>query len=86
MNVEELKRSLNYTKKKHQDDRLFTGQTNIAMMCEDVLNTISEMESEIEQLKEENQNLRHKISELEQPCKSTHELSEFSNNSFGGKI
>ena len=40
MNVEELKRSLNYTKKKHQDDRLFTGQTNIAVMCEDVLNTI----------------------------------------------
>lgn len=71
MNVEELKRNLNYTKKKHQDDRLFTGQTNIAIMCEDVLNTISEMESEIEQLKEENQNLRHKIVELEQPCKFT---------------
>lgn len=71
MNVEELKRNLNYTKKKHQDDRLFTGQTNIAMMCEDVLNTISEMESEIEQLKKENQNLRHKIVELEQPCKFT---------------
>ena len=69
MNVEELKRNLNYTKKKHQDDRLFTGQTNIAIMCEDVLNTISEMESEIEQLEEENQDLRHKIVELEQPCK-----------------
>lgn len=69
MNVEELKRNLNYTKKKHQDDRLFTGQTNIAIMCEDVLNTISEMESEIEQLKKENQDLQHKIVELEQPCK-----------------
>ena len=71
MNVEELKRNLNYTKKKHQDDRLFTGQTNIAIMCEDVLNTISEMESEIEQLKKENWNLQHKIVELEQPCKFT---------------
>lgn len=65
MDVDALKRNLNYTKKKHQNDKLYTGDTNISLMCEDVLNTISDMECRITDLEEENKQLRMKLNEVE---------------------
>lgn len=65
MDVEAVKRNLNYTKKKHQNDKLHTGDTNISLMCEDVLNTISDMECRMADLEEENKQLRMKLNEVE---------------------
>ena len=66
MKLEELKRNLNYIKKKHQNDKLFTGDTNIKLLCEDCLNAIADMEAEIAQLREENWKLKMKICQPQQ--------------------
>lgn len=40
MTAEELKRNLEYTKKKHKDDVVDTFGTNISLMCSDVLSVL----------------------------------------------
>ena len=51
MTVEELKRNLEYTKRKHEDDRVDTFGTNISAMCQDTLSVIEEMENDLEKSK-----------------------------------
>ncbi len=40
MNKEELTRALKYTEEKHRNDTVDTFDTNISMMCADVLNVL----------------------------------------------
>ena len=40
MTKEKVIRNLKYTKEKHKDDRVYTCGTDIALMCEDVLNVL----------------------------------------------
>ena len=40
MNKEELERNLKYTKKKHENDKLNTFDTDISMLCFDTLNVL----------------------------------------------
>lgn len=40
MNKEELMRNLKYTEKKHRNDTVNTFDTDISMMCTDVLNVL----------------------------------------------
>lgn len=41
MNKEQLIRELKYTKEKHKNDKLFTFDTDISVMCNDVLDVLS---------------------------------------------
>lgn len=41
MNKEELERNLKYTKKKHENDKLNTFDTDISMLCFDTLNVLN---------------------------------------------
>ena len=41
MSKEELIRELKYTKEKHKNDRVDTFETNIILMCEDILKVLN---------------------------------------------
>lgn len=43
MRTDELIRRVEYTKKKHENDRVFTGNTNIFAMCSDILPALQEL-------------------------------------------
>ena len=45
MRTEEIIRNLNYTAKKHENDRVFTGQTHITSMCKDILPKMEKLKS-----------------------------------------
>ena len=45
MRTEEIIRNLNYTIKKHSNDRVFTGQTNISAMCKDILPRMEQLKA-----------------------------------------
>ena len=45
MRTEEIIRNLNYTVKKHENDRVFTGQTNITSMCKDILPKMEQLKA-----------------------------------------
>lgn len=87
MTVEELKRHLEYTKNKHRNDFVPTSGTNISIMCEDILTTIENLETEIRAdertkvLDEVMTIVKAKISEKEYTIETMIELTD-----LGGKI
>lgn len=58
MNTDRMIRELRRLAKKHENDKVFTGQNNWSQMCTDVANRLEEIDNENRQLKD-------KIRELE---------------------
>lgn len=58
MDTERMIRELRRLAKKHENDKVFTGQNNWSQMCTDVANRL-------EELNKENQELKSKIKEIE---------------------
>ena len=53
MNTENMIRQLRYEAEKHKHDKLFTGQTNISIMCADVADRLEELYKEVEETRSE---------------------------------
>ena len=47
MDTEQMIRALRYEAEKHEDDKLFTGDTNISAMCTDAANKIEELNNKL---------------------------------------
>ena len=45
MRTDEIIRNLKYTAKKHENDRVFTGQTHISAMCKDLIPKMEQLKA-----------------------------------------
>lgn len=58
METDRMIRELRRTAKKHEKDIVFTGQTNIFLMCTDVANRLEELDNENKDLKRQLEDIK----------------------------
>lgn len=51
MTTDTMIRQLRYTAKKHENDKLYTFDTNISLMCTEVANRLEEIEKEKQEIR-----------------------------------
>lgn len=85
MNKEEIKRNLEYYILKTNDRVYFTFETNTNQMAKDCLNTINELELELEIANKKLDKIKEYISNYKEPLYIPDDLLKFLRSIIGGE-